>query len=72
MTNDKEMEKQMKELKKEVQALDKAVDAWVTYIKSLGNQCAYTDRMLEGVIDIGVNKVGKLIKKISHLHDRNK
>ena len=72
MTNDKEIEKKVKELKVEVIALKIAIDLWENDIKFLGNHCASTDRKLEGIIDIGTNKVGKLIKKISRLYDKNK
>lgn len=72
MTNDNEIVKQVKQLKVEVMALKIAIDLWENDVEFLGNQCASTDRKLEGVIDIGVNKVGKLVKKISRLHDGNK
>lgn len=72
MTNDKEIVEQMKQLKVEAIALKIAIDLWENDVKFLGNQCAFTDRKLEGVIDIGTNKVGKLVKKISRLYDGNK
>ena len=72
MKNDRAIEKQMKQLKKEVTDLSKAIDDWEISVEFLGNQCASTDRKLERVIDVGVNKVGKLVKKIGRLHDTNK
>lgn len=71
MTNDNEIVKQVKQLRKEVDGLLLNIDAWLSNVKILGNQCASTDRHIEGIIDIGTNKVGKLVKKISRLYDGN-
>ena len=72
MTNDNEIVKQVKQLRKEVDGLLLNIDAWLSNVKILGNQCASTDRQIEGIIDICTNKVGKLVRKVSRLYDGNK
>lgn len=70
MMNDKKVVEQMKQLKKEVDALSEAVNIWLQDVEFLGNQCASTDRKFERVIDVGVNKVGKTLKKVSNLYEK--
>lgn len=67
--NDKKVVEQMKQLKKEVDELSKAVNTWLQEVEYLGNQCASTDRKLERVVDVGVNKVGKTLKKVSKSYE---
>lgn len=72
MVNDKKLIEQMKQLKVDVNELSDSITLWNNNVEFLGNQCASTDRQMERVIDIGVNKVGKLLKKITKLYDNNK
>jgi chromosome segregation ATPase len=70
MMNDKKVVEQMKQLKKEVDELSEAVNIWLQEVEFLGNQCASTDRKLERVVDVGVNKVSKTLKKVSNLYEK--
>lgn len=45
MINDKKIEKLVSDIRKES-------DEFLTMIKSIGNQCAYTDRMIERIISL--------------------
>ena len=69
MKNDKNIIEHMKHLQEETKELKQAIDNWVSNVEFLGNQCASTDRQLEGVIDIATNKVNKRIKKVSRLYE---
>lgn len=69
MMNDKKVVEQVKQLRKYVDILLLDIDAWLANVKVLGNQCAITDRQLEGIIDVGVNKVGKTLKKVSKSYE---
>lgn len=69
MKNDKELVEQMKHLQKETKELKQSIDDWLSNVEFLGNQCASTDRQLERVLDVAINKVNKGIKKVSRLYE---
>lgn len=46
-------------IKSLVEELNRQTSNWLNEVKSLGNQCAYTDRMLEDI-----TKTANIIKKL--------
>lgn len=69
MKNDKKLVEQMKQLQEETKELKQSIDAWLSNVEFLGNQCASTDRQMERVLDVAINKVNKGIKKVSRLYE---
>lgn len=69
MKNDKKLVEQMKKLSEDVKELSDSITLWNNNVEFLGNQCASTDRQLERVLDVAVNKVNKGIKKVSRLYE---
>lgn len=69
MKNDKKLIEQMKQLKVDVNELSDSITVWNNNVEFLGNQCASTDRQMERVLDVAINKVNKGIKKVSRLYE---
>ena len=69
MKNDKKLIEQMKQLKVDVNELSDSITLWNNNVEFLGNQCASTDRQMERVLDVAINKVNKGIKKVSRLYE---
>lgn len=69
MVNDKKLIEQMKQLKVDVNELSDSITLWNNNVEFLGNQCASTDRQMERVLDVAINKVNKGIKKVSRLYE---
>lgn len=37
-------------IKKDVQAIKSRCEQWLNYVSSIGNECAYSDRMIEEIL----------------------